>query len=472
MFEEFTRRRFMKLTAMVSGAALLGSDALRAAGPDGSDPGWAEVPKILSRIKPPVFPSRDFDLTQYGGAGDGVKDCTAAFKQAIEACHQAGGGRVVVPPGIYLTGAIYLKSKVNLHVSKGATVRFSQNPQHYLPAVHTRWEGVELMNYSPFIYAYKEQDLAISGEGILDGQSDCEHWWPWKGRTNCGWKKGDPEQSAARKRLFEAAEKGVPVAERVFGNGDYLRPQFIQPYLCQNVLIEGVTIRNSPMWEVHPVLCSNVTIRKINIVTHGPNNDGCDPESCRDVLIEDCYFDTGDDCIAIKSGRNADGRRIAIPSENIVIRRCQMKDGHGGVTIGSEISGGARNIFAEDCLMDSPNLERALRFKTNSVRGGTIENIYFRAITVGEVSDAVLSVDFFYEEGDAGNNVPVVRNIEVRDLTSKKSDYALFLRGYRYAPISGIRIINCSFENAAKENLIADVKSLTMKGVKINGKEV
>jgi polygalacturonase len=179
------------------------------------------------------------------------------------------------------------------------------------------------------------------------------------------------------------------------------------------------------------------------------------------VLIENCEFDTGDDCIAIKSGRNADGRRVNVPVENIVIRGCQMKDGHGGVTIGSEISGGARNIFAENCRMDSPNLDRVLRLKTNSVRGGVIENIYMRNVTVGQVADAIVHVDFHYEEGDTGKFTPTVRNIEVERVTSKKSKYGLYLRGYAKSPIRNVRLKDCTFENVAKADVLEHVEGLS-----------
>jgi polygalacturonase len=265
------------------------------------------------------------------------------------------------------------------------------------------------------------------------------------------------------------AERGVPVAQRVFAEGSYLRPQFIQPYRCRNVLVEGVTIRSSPMWEIHPVLCTNVTVRRVHIASTGPNNDGCDPESCRDVLIEDCHFDTGDDCIAIKSGRNADGRRIAVPTENVIIRGCHMKDGHGGVTIGSEISGGVRNVFVERCEMDSPDLERALRFKDNAMRGGLIEHVYVRDVTVGQVADAVLSMDLYYEEGEKGPYKPVIRDVELRNVTSRKSRYALYMRAYANSEISDVRIVGCSFDNVARGNVTEGVQRLAMEDVRING---
>jgi polygalacturonase len=263
------------------------------------------------------------------------------------------------------------------------------------------------------------------------------------------------------------AERGIPVADRVFGTGDYLRPNFIQPYRCANVMIEGVSIVNSPMWEIHPVLCRNVIARNVKVVTHGPNNDGCNPESCQDVLIEGCEFDTGDDCIAIKSGRNADGRRLNMPTENVIVRNCRMKDGHGGVTLGSEISGGVRNVFAERCVMDSPNLDRALRFKNNAMRGGLLENVYMRDVEVGQVADAVLSIDFHYEEGANGPFKPLVRNVHMQNVTSKKSKYALYLRGLPNAPIYDISIENCTFDNVDQANVIEHVVDLDLDAVRI-----
>jgi len=207
----------------------------------------------------------------------------------------------------------------------------------------------------------------------------------------------------------------------------------------------------------------------VSINSHGPNNDGCDPESCRDVLIEGCTFDTGDDCIALKSGRNEDGRRVNVPIENVIIRDCVMKDGHGGVVIGSEVSGGARRIFAEKCRMDSPNLDRALRIKTNSVRGGYVEGVFMRDCTVGQVAEAVVTVNLFYEEGDTGKFPPSVSDNDVRNVTSRKSQYALLLRGYAHTPMRDIRVTDCTFDNVEKPDVLESVKDIVLANVKVNG---
>lgn len=461
------RREFLKTIVIGSaGLALMPQLAFGQA-----KSAWETVyPEILSRIRPPKFAKRDFTITKFGAVANGKTDCTSAFAKAIDACNKAGGGRIVVPKGEFLTGAIHLKSNVNLHISKGATVKFSQDENKYLPLVFSRWEGMECMNYSPFIYAFEQTNIAITGEGTLDGQSDNTNWWHWNGKKDYGWKEGMPNQRAGRAKLYKMMDDGVPVMDRVFGPESYLRPQFIQPYKCKNVLIEGVTILRSPMWEVHPVLCENVTVRKLRISTHGPNNDGCNPESCKDVLIEDCYFDTGDDCIAIKSGRNADGRRLNIPTENIIVRGCIMKDGHGGITVGSEISGGVRNLFAENCKLDSPNLDHALRVKNNASRGGKLENFYFRNIIVGQVAHAVITIDFNYEEGAKGGFTPVVRNYVVENLTSGKSKYGVDIQGLDNAPVYDIQIINSTFDNVASGNVAKNIKGVKLDNVKFNGK--
>jgi polygalacturonase len=327
------------------------------------------------------------------------------------------------------------------------------------------------MNYSPFIYAFEQENIAITGKGVIDGRADNDHWWPWKGLANFGWREGQPNQAPARKILFDMAERNVPVEQRMFGEGSYLRPMFIQPYRCRNVLIEGVSLLGSPMWQLHPVLCTNLTVRGLTITATGPNTDGCDPESCRDVLIEDVTFSTGDDCIAVNSGRNADGRRLHIPSENIVIRRCHMKNGHGALTVGSQISGGVRGVFAEDCKMDSPDLDYAIRIKNNALRGGVLENLYFRRIAVGQVAKAVVTVDYNYEEGPNGPFKPVLRNLVVETVFSAKSARALDIQGFAGAPIEGVVLRDCVFDNVAEANIIKFAPGLKLERVRINGVE-
>jgi polygalacturonase len=419
--------------------------------PSTDDP-WTRLPGILAKIRPPAFPARDFRITDFGAVGDGKTDVSAALRAAIDACHVAGGGRVVVPPGDFLTGPIRLLSNVNLHVSGGATLRFSTDPSRYLPVVLTRWEGVELMNYSPLVYALDAENIAVTGAGTLDGQADAARWWPWKSKS------GPESQTPDRDRLFRQAEEGVPVGQRIYGAGHYLRPSFLEPYRCRNVLIEGVTIRNAPFWVIHPVLSTNVTVRNVTVVSLGPNNDGCDPESSSDVLIENTLFDTGDDCIAIKSGRNADGRRLAVPAERIVVRGCRMRAGHGGVTVGSEISGGVRDVFAEHNTMSSPNLERGLRIKTNHRRGGIVENVFMRDTDIGDVGTAI-DVEMTYMAADetAGPSfTPVVRDVRVERMTVRKANLALSIVGLPDSPVRGLVVRNSTFRDVAKPNRLVN----------------
>jgi len=427
--------------------------------------GWAQLKNILAVIKAPVFPAKDFSILNYGAKGDGTTDCTEAFKKAIEACNKAGGGRVFVPDGDFLTGAIHLKSNVNLYLADKATIKFSTDPNKYLPVVFTRFESTECYNYSALIYAIGQENIAVTGKGKLDGQADNTNWWSWKGSR-------DPlakNQTASVKKLNKMGDDGIPVAQRVFGEGHYMRPNFVQFVKCKNILIDGITIVRSPMWEINPVLSENITVQNVKISSFGPNNDGCDPESSKNVLIKNCDFSTGDDCIAIKSGRNDDGRRVNVPSENIVVQDCRMNDGHGGVVIGSESSGSVRNVYAENCVMDSPNLDRALRIKTNSVRGGTIENVYMRNIKVGQVTEAVILVSFKYQEGDTGKFTPIVRNVFVSNVTSEKSNYGLLFECYERSPVTNVVIENCKFNGVKSGNLLNYTKDLTFKDFYING---
>ena len=387
-----------------------------------------EYKRIEQSIKAPTFPEKDFLITKYGAkTTNSAAQNQKAINKAIAACSKKGGGRVIVPSGTFVTGAITLLSHVNLVVEKDAVLKFAFEPDLY-PIVPTRWEGIDCRNLSPCIYAYKQTDIAVTGEGTIDGSGANDTWWPWNGNPRFGFKEGMISQrGGSRARLLKNAEDGVPMDQRIFTKEDGLRPQLINFYLCENILMENLTLLNSPFWVIHPLLSKNITVRGMKIINDGPNGDGCDPESCDGVLIENCFFNTGDDCIAIKSGRNNDGRLWDKPSENIIIRNCEMKNGHGGVVIGSEISGGCRNVYAENNVMDSPELERVVRIKTNTCRGGVIENINARNIKVGVCKESVLKINLDYEPKEicCRGFLPTVRNVNIENITCEKSKYGV-----------------------------------------------
>ncbi|TDW81850.1 MULTISPECIES: glycoside hydrolase family 28 protein [Kribbella] len=442
-----------------SGSAGSGTAAAQLGSSAGIDPGpgWGHVGHILSTVRPPRFRARDFSITTFGAVPDGTTLATGAIAKAIDACHQAGGGRVVVPAGTFLTGAIHLKSNVNLHVSDGATLLFSTDPAQYLPVVLTRFEGAECMNYSPLIYARNCENIAVTGNGTLDGGATWDNWWSWV--TPSG-----PDAQA----LQQMAADGVPVADRVFGDGHHLRAAFIETQSCRNVLIEGVTILRSPFWEVHPVLSRNITVRGLHIDSRGPNNDGVNPESSQYVHIQDCTFNCGDDCIAIKSGRGADGLRVNVPSENILIEDCTLNIRYGAITIGSEMTGGVRNVFVRNCTVGSPNLYFGLYIKTNSVRGGFAENIYLRDLEISNLTKEVVSCNFYRSEGDVGPLTPRVRNVELRNVNVGHARNAFSIFGYPRSPIQDFRVIDCTYTSIDAASSIQDTE-LTFQNFHVNG---
>jgi polygalacturonase len=472
--ERWTRRRALGVGGAVIGGGMAASlwPASAHAGSHGGGGPWAQAAKIKRRVRAPRFPHHDVKITDFGAVGDGVTDCSRAFSAAIAAVSRRGGGRVVVPPGRFLTGPIRLRSRVNLHVAAGATIAFSTDTTKYLPVVFTRWEGIELYNYSPLVYAYGARDIAITGEGTLDGQGSNTAWWPWSGKPEFGWETGTPNQVPDRTALQAMGEAGTPVSERVFGGGHFLRPNMIQPVHCRNVLIEGVTITNSPMWHIHPLLSQSVLVRNVTVVGHGPNNDGCNPESCTDVVITGCSFDTGDDCIAIKAGRNADGRRVNVPSQNLLIEDCDFKDGHGGVTMGSEMTGGVRNVFARDLRMSSPNLNTALRMKTNSLRGGFIHDVYVRDTEVGVLAVSAFQIDFFYEDGPGHGFNPSVGGIHVENMHVDTAQQVFDLRGYPEDPITDVTLAHCAFDHVTNIGRTEEVEGLVLTDVTVNGEPI
>ena len=438
--------------------------------------------QIEQSIRVPQFAQRDFPITKYGAkpTNTAAKN-QKAINKAIMACSKKGGGRVIVPAGQhFLTAAIELKSHVNLVIEEGAVLEFAFEPELY-PVVPTRWEGVDCWNLSPLIYAYQQTDIAITGKGVIDGGGSRETWWPWVSSPRFGFKDGMAvhQWNGARQRLLQYAEDGVPMDERRFGAKDGLRPQMINVNLCNGVLIEDVTLLRSPFWVIHPLLSTDITVRGVKVNNDGPNGDGCDPESCDRVMIENCYFNTGDDCIAIKSGRNNDGREggqgkfAGRPSKNIIIRGCEMKNGHGGVVIGSEIGGGCQNVFAEDNIMDSPLLDRVIRIKTNPCRGGIIENINARNIKVGECKESVLKINLDYDPREVccRNYPPIVRNVNLENITCQKSRYGVMIVALNdQCNVYDINVKNCQFNGVQDGNNIkGQTRDLRFDNLFING---
>lgn len=441
--------------------------------------GWneAEYRAIERSIEQPKIAKRTVVITKFGAK------TTASAVQNQQAIHRAiaylakqGGGKVVVPAGNWQTGALRLASGIELVVSKDALLQFVFDRSLY-PLVKTSWEGMMCWNYSPCIYSYGADDVVVSGEGTIDGGGSNETWWPMCGKQVFGYVKGvtkEAQVSGSRRRLQQLAEDDVPWDERRFGLGQGLRPQLINFVKGNRVRVSGVTLLHSPFWVIHPLLCKNVTVDGVKIWNEGPNGDGCDPEACENVLIQNTHFHTGDDCIAIKSGRNNDGRMWNKPSRNIIIRNCVMEDGHGGIVIGSEISGGCKNVYAEDCTMDSPHLDRVLRIKTNNCRGGRIENINMRRVKVGQCKEAVVKINLDYEPEEPCYRgfEPEVRNVNVEDVTCRKSAYGVLIVGRDSVEnVSDIRLKDCVFNGIGRENVRITGKTRNVKfdNVMMNG---
>lgn len=441
--------------------------------------GWEQLKKIEKEIYAPKFKKNKYSILQFGAQQKEGFNNSNAFKKAIETCSKNGGGMVIVPKGKYLTGPIHLENNVNLHLEEGAEILFSTNPNDYYPLVHTSFEGLELMNYSPLIYAYNKKNIAITGKGILNGQANKDNWWPWKGSNSenidFGYKLGGPSQQDESNLplLMALAEKNTPIDQRIFGNNHYLRPNFIEPFGCENVIIQDVKIINAPFWIIHPIKSKNVIIERVHIESHGPNNDGCDPEYSKNVLIKNCTFNTGDDCIAIKAGRDSEGRRTAIKSENIIVRNCKMIDGHGGVVIGSEMSAGVSNVFVENCTMDSPNLDRAIRIKTNTKRGGIVDGVFVRNIKVGKVKESVLRINMSYNiyGNQTGNFIPEVKNIVLENITVEDGGkYAIYADGLENSKIKNVFLNNVKIKKVKEEFSITHMENLKITNTTINNK--
>ena len=441
--------------------------------------GWDdnEYKRIEQSIQLPKIAERQFLITSFGAKTTATAaQNQKAINRVISLVSKKGGGKVIIPKGTWNTGTIELKSHVNLVLEEGATLHFAFEPKLY-PLVRTSWEGLACWNYSPCIYAYKATDIAITGKGTIDGGGNNDTFWQWNGSPRFGYKEGVTKESqklGSRSKLLKMAEDGVPFDERKFGMGYGLRPQLVNMVHCERILIKDVKMINSPFWVIHPLLSKNITVDGVYVWNEGPNGDGCDPEACENVLIQNCVFHTGDDCIAIKSGRNNDGRLWNQPSKNIIIRNCKMEDGHGGVVIGSEISGGCENVYAENCVMDSPHLERILRIKTNNCRGGQVQNINMRNVVVGQCKEAVVKINLDYERKEICYRgfEPIVNNVNVENVTCQKSDYGVLIIGRdSLENVYDINIKNCKFDGVVKEpvKITGKTRNVKFDNLVING---
>jgi hypothetical protein len=405
-----------------------------------------------------------YDVRAYGGVGDGKTSCTEAIRHAIDAASANGGGTVYFPAGTFLTGPIHLKSHITLYLEAGCMLQFSTNFDDYLPMVPSRWEGIEVTNFSPLIYAQNAEDIAIRGRGTLNGQGKV--WWDKLRQAGRGAGAGGRDKwqgEFARLNPHPLVSPNYHTLER-----GYLRPPFIQPYNCTNVLIEGVTIINSPFWTVTPLYCENVTVHAVVIRNpESPNTDGINPDSCHNVHISDCQISVGDDCITIKSGRDADGRRVGRPAEDYTIDNCTMASGHGGVTIGSEMSGGVKNITIANCVFDGT--DRGIRIKSARGRGGVIEDVRVSNIVMRNIKNEAVVITTFYEKSEpepVSERTPIFRNIHISGISGDAKSVG-DLTGLAEMPLEDISFSDIRL-NATTGLNILDAKNISLHNVILN----
>lgn len=393
------------------------------------------VDSIVKRIQLPVIPAYQINVLKLGAKGDSITDNKKVFDKAMALCKKNNGGTIIVPKGIYkINGPIHFVSNVNLKIEKGAKVKFSDNPKDYLPLVLTSWEGTMLYNYSPLIYANNCTNIALTGEGIIDGEG---------GKI---WKTFKAKEGEGKNRSREMNHNNTPISERKFGEGYFLRPQMIQFLNCKNISVENIRIENSPFWCMHLLKSESITIRGISYKSLNQNNDGIDPEYAKDVLIENVNFDNGDDNVAIKAGRDHEGRaNTATPSENIVIRNCNFKGLHG-VVIGSEMSAGVRNVFVENCKT-AGYLKRGIYLKTNADRGGYIKDIFVRNIKLDEVEDCLYITANYHGEGKGFQSD--ISNVHFSNITcNKASESGIVIQGFADKKIRNISLKNIEIKSA------------------------
>ncbi len=410
---------------------------------------------ILKNIHVPPVPQSTLSILAFGAVGDSVTDCKPAFDRALTECTRLKGAKIVVPAGIFFVGGpIHLVNNVCLEIQKGARLKFTSDPARYLPVVPTSWEGTFVSNYSPLIYGYKLHDVTISGEGIIDGNAL---------KTFSTWRDLQKQDQMLTRDMNH---NNVPLNKRIFGAGHFLRPQLIQLFECKNILIEDVNITNSPFWCIHLLKSENITVRRVNYNARNINNDGIDPEYCKNVLIENVNFDNGDDNIAIKSGRDDEGRATNIPSENIIIRNCHFKGIHG-VAIGSEMSGGVKNVFIENCISHD-FCKRGIFLKSNPDRGGFISDIYVNNVTFDEVEDCFYITSNYHGEGQGHDTE--IRNVLVDSLFCHKAYNAgIVVQGYPAKKVMDVHFSNVRIDAASSPLSITNATNILMTNVVIGG---
>ncbi len=420
-----------------------------------------DAPFPMDPIKVFIYPQKDFPITNYGAKEGGKIDNTKAIAKAIAACNKAGGGRVVVPAGMWLTGPVHLRSNVNLHLVENAVLNFVDDPQAYLPAVQTSWEGLECFNYSPLVYAFGCENVAITGKGTLQPKMDT-----WK-----GWFSRPQSHLEGLKDLYTKASTDVPVEQRQMAVDGYnMRPHLIHFNRCKNILLDGFKIRESPFWTIHMFLCEGGIARNLDVKAHGHNNDGIDLEMTRNFLVEDCVFDQGDDAVVIKSGRNRDAWRLNTPTENIVVRNCTIVKGHVLLGIGSEMSGGVRNVYMHDCKSVS-DVFRLFYVKTNHRRGAFVENIYMENVSA-KTALRVMEIDteVLYQWKDLvptyERRLTRIEGLYMKNLSCESADAIYELKAEAELPARNIVIENVHVGKVNKFiNKVTNVQDVKEKNV-------
>jgi len=445
-------------------------------------------------VREPSFPDNTAYITDFGAVSDGQTLNTKAIADAIEYISDKGGGKVIIPSGLWLTGPIILKSNIDLHTEEGALVIFSSDKKLY-PLIETSFEGLNTVRCLSPISGRDLENIAFTGKGIYDGTG--EVWRPVKKEklTESQWKKlvesggilsEDGKQWFPSQSFLEGQKSGaMNVPDKLSSLKDYekikdfLRPVMVSLVSCKRVLFDGPVFQNSPAWCIHPLMCEDLTVRNITVKNpwFSQNGDGIDIESCKNTIVHDCSFDVGDDAICIKSGKDADGRQRGIPSENIIINNCIVYHGHGGVTIGSEMSGGVKNVTVTDCIFIGTDV--GIRFKSNRGRGGIVENIYFSDIDMINIPTQAISFNLYYGGNEGGGNeaeeeafppvteeTPVFRNITIKNVTCKGADQALFLQGLPEQNLENITLENIDIE-ADNGMTCIDADSIIIKGMRL-----